>query len=147
MQSINAISSLFFFYSTTFFDFLDGVCSLNSHARGGIEDRTAIPRTDSLEAKDRNARSQGQGPTTQPQVFSKKRFSKKFFRQSPIHRRSQNFWLGGRAQATNHMQWKSHQKFSKKELFLWDKDIVGWKIWNRCLLALNQDFAKKEGLN
>ena len=31
---------------------------------------------------------------TQPQVFSKKRSSKKFFRQSPIYSRSQNFWLG-----------------------------------------------------
>ena len=33
--------------------------------------RTAFPRTDPLEAKDRNAR--GQGPRTQPQVFSKKK--------------------------------------------------------------------------
>ena len=33
--------------------------------------RTAFPRTDTLEAKDRNAR--GQGPRTQPQVFSKKK--------------------------------------------------------------------------
>ena len=47
--------------------------------------RTAFPRTDTLEAKDRNARGQGQGPRTQQQVFSKKkRSSKKFFRQSPI---------------------------------------------------------------
>ena len=54
--------------------------------------RTAFPRTDPLEAKDRNARGQGQGPRTQPQVFSKKkRSSKKFFRQFPIYRRSQNF--------------------------------------------------------
>ena len=56
--------------------------------------RTAFPRTDTLEAKDRNARGQGQGPRTQPQVFSKKkRSTKKFFRQSPKYRRSQNFWL------------------------------------------------------
>ena len=55
--------------------------------------RTAFPRTDTLEAKDRNARGQGQRPRTQPQVFSKKkqRSSKKFFRQSLIYRRSQNF--------------------------------------------------------
>ena len=33
--------------------------------------RTALPRTDTLEAKDRNTR--GQGPRIQPQVFSKKR--------------------------------------------------------------------------
>ena len=34
--------------------------------------RTAFPRTDTLEAKDRNARGQGQGPRTQEQVLSKK---------------------------------------------------------------------------
>ena len=57
--------------------------------------RTAFPRTDPLEAKDRNARGQGQGPKTQLQAFPpKKRSLKKFFRQSPIYRRSQNFWLG-----------------------------------------------------
>ena len=33
--------------------------------------RTALPRIDPLEAKDRNA--QGQGPRTQPQVLSKKK--------------------------------------------------------------------------
>ena len=33
--------------------------------------RTAFPRTDPLEAKDRNAR--GQGPRTQAQVFSEKK--------------------------------------------------------------------------
>ena len=57
--------------------------------RGGVEDtrleakdtiktpkprpRTAFPRTDTLEAKDRNARGQGQGPRTQAQVLSKKK--------------------------------------------------------------------------
>ena len=35
--------------------------------------RTAFPRTDTLEAKDRNARGQGQGPRTQAQVLSKKK--------------------------------------------------------------------------
>ena len=34
---------------------------------------TAFPRTDTLEAKDRNARGQGQGPRTQAQVLSKKK--------------------------------------------------------------------------
>ena len=34
--------------------------------------RTAFPRTDTLEAKDRNARGQGQGPRSQAQVLSKK---------------------------------------------------------------------------
>ena len=52
--------------------------------------RTAFPRTDTLEAKDRNARGQGQGPRTQAQVLSKKkRCSQKFFRRSPkIFKRS-----------------------------------------------------------
>ena len=53
--------------------------------------RTAFPRTDTIEAKDRNARGQGQGQRTQPQVFSKKKVFKKFFRQPLIYRRSQNF--------------------------------------------------------
>ena len=39
--------------------------------------RTAFPRTDPLKAKDRNAR--GQGPKTQPQVFSKKKSLQKSF--------------------------------------------------------------------
>ena len=41
--------------------------------------RTAFPRTDPLEAKDRNARGQGQGPRTQAQVFSEKKVFKKVF--------------------------------------------------------------------
>ena len=46
--------------------------------------RTAFPRTYTLDAKDRNARGQGQGPRTQAQVLSKKkRSSQKFFRWSP----------------------------------------------------------------
>ena len=46
--------------------------------------RTAFPRTDTLEAKDRNARGPGQGPRTQEQVLSKKkRSSQKFFKRSP----------------------------------------------------------------
>ena len=59
--------------------------------RGGVEDtrleakakakntkknprpRTAFPRTDTLDAKNRNARGQGQGPRTQAQMLSKKK--------------------------------------------------------------------------
>ena len=59
--------------------------------------RTVFPRTDTLEAKDRNAQGQGQGPRTQAQVLSKKKkglhknfssdhhkktFSKKIFKHS-----------------------------------------------------------------
>ena len=40
---------------------------------------TAFPRTDPLEAKDRNARGQGQGPRTQAQVLSKKKVFRKNF--------------------------------------------------------------------
>ena len=40
---------------------------------------TAFPRTDTLEAKDRNARGQGQGPRTQAQVLSKKKVFTKIF--------------------------------------------------------------------
>ena len=67
------------------------------------------PRTGKLEAKDqRHSQSCSQ---------KKKRSSKNFFRQSPIYRRGQNFWLRGGTQTTNHMQWR-HQKFSKDELFV-----------------------------
>ena len=53
-------------------------------ARGQGQGYQKNPRTDPLEAKDRNAWGQGQGPTTQAQVFSKKRSLKFFFRRSPI---------------------------------------------------------------
>ena len=70
--------------------------------------RTAFPRTDSLEAKDRNAR--GQGPRTQARVLSKKKkkvftkifqaiskkkkkkSSQKFFKQSPQKNVFQNIF-------------------------------------------------------
>ena len=40
----------------------------------------------------------------------------------------------------------SHQKFSKEE-FLWDKDIVEWKIRSRGLVwHLTESFLKGEGL-
>ena len=83
--------------------------------------RTAFPRTDPLEAKDRNARGQGQEPRTQPQVFSKKKVFKKVFQAIGVAR---IFDWGG----LNH---KSHAMTSSKI----------------CLLALNQVFAKGEGLN
>ena len=63
----------------------------------------------------------------------------------PVHRCSQDFWLGV-GQTKNLMQW-SHQKFSKEE-FLWDKDIVEWKIRSRGLVwHLTESFRKGEGLN
>ena len=45
----------------------------------GSRPRTAFPRTDNLDDKDRNARGQCQGPRTQPQVFSKKKDLQKSF--------------------------------------------------------------------
>ena len=54
--------------------------------------RTAFPRTDPLEAKDRNARGQGQEPRTQAQVLSKKRSSQKFFRRSTKNNVFQKFF-------------------------------------------------------
>ena len=80
--------------------------------RGGVEDtrleakakdtkknrrpRTAFRRTDTLEAKDRIARGQGQGPRTQAQVLSKKKTKKtsslKLFRRSQKKRSSQKFF-------------------------------------------------------
>ena len=71
---------------------------------GGVEDtrleakdtKKKSEAKDSL-SEDRPSRSQGQEcsrPRTQPQVFSKKKgASKKFFRQSSIYTRSQNFRL------------------------------------------------------
>ena len=54
---------------------------------------TAFPRTDTLEAKDRNARGQGQGPRTQAQVLSKKKkvFTKIFQAISTKKRFLKNF--------------------------------------------------------
>ena len=88
-----------------------------------LRPRTAFLRTDPFEAKDRNAR--GQGPRTQPQVFSQKKGLQKSF--------SGNLQFIGVARifdwgGLNH---KLHAMTSSKI----------------CLLPLNQDFAKREGLN
>ena len=55
--------------------------------------RTVFPRTEPLEAKDRNARGQGQGPRTQAQVLSKKKkvFTKIFQAISTKKRFLKNF--------------------------------------------------------
>ena len=50
-------------------------------------------RTDPLEAKDRNARGQGQGPRTQAQVFSKKKVFKNFFQAFSCKKRLQKFFI------------------------------------------------------
>ena len=78
-------------------------------SRGGVKDtrleanakdtknprpRTTLPRTDSLEAKDRNARGQGQGPRAQVQVFSKKKVFKHLFQTFSKKRNLQKFSSG-----------------------------------------------------
>ena len=87
--------------------------------------RTAFPRTDTLAAKDRNARGQGQGPRTQAQVLSKKK-SLKFFSGDlqfiGVPRISD--WGRPKPQITcNHVI-----KIFPKRKFLRGKDIVRWKI-------------------
>ena len=108
--------------------------------------RTAIPRTESLQAKDRNARGHGQGPRTQAQAFSKKRKGlQKIFSGNLQFIGVPKIFDWGRPKPQ--ITWNDVIKIFPKRMFLWDKDIVGWKIWNRyCLFVRNQDFAKGEGL-
>ena len=69
---------------------------------------------------------------------------RKSFQVTCQHRRSQDFWLGGpKPQITCNDVIRNFQKRN----FLWDKDIVEWKIWSRSLLALNQILVKREGKN
>ena len=88
--------------------------------------RTAFPRTDPLEAKDRNARGQGQEPRTQPQVF----FKKKKGLQKSFSGNLQFIGVAGIFDWGD-LHHKSHAMTSLKI----------------CPLALNQDFAKGEGFN
>ena len=90
--------------------------------RGGLEDtrlkakdtkknprpRTAFPRTYPFKAKDRNARSQGQGPRKQLQVFYKKKVFKIFFQAISNSLVYPGFLIGG---GLNH---KSHEMTSLK---------------------------------
>ena len=88
----HAVSGIIFQYS--FFPEVEPRTQGQGHKKNP-RPRTAFPRTDTLEAKDRNAR--GQGPRTRAQVLSKKKnrlhknfsgdfhkkmFSKKFFKRS-----------------------------------------------------------------
>ena len=70
--------------------------------------RTAFSRTEPLEAKDRNARGQGQGPRTQEQVFSEKKVFKNFFQAISNSLAYPEFLIGG---GLNH---KSHAMTSSK---------------------------------
>ena len=86
--------------------------------------RTAFPRTDPLEAKDRNARGQGKDQGHSCKCSPKKDLQKSFSGTPQFIVVARIFDWGG----LNH---KSHEMTSSKI----------------CLLALNQDFAKGEGLN
>ena len=70
--------------------------------------------TDPLEAKDRNARGQGQRPRKQPEVFSKKRFLKSFSGDLQFIGVPRIFdWGRPKPQITSR-----HHKFSKEEVFV-----------------------------
>ena len=88
--------------------------------------RTAFPRTNPLGAKDRNARGQGQGPRTQPQVFSKKKgFQKSFLDDLQFMDVPRIFdWGRPKSQITCNDVIKN---FPNRK-FLWDKDMKKWKI-------------------
>ena len=108
--------------------------------RGGVEDtrleakakdtkknprpRTAYPRTDTLEAKDRNAR--GQGPRTQAQVFSNKKKVFKKFSGDLLFTGVPRIFDFGRPKPQ--IACNDVIKNFQKTKFLSDKDIVGWKI-------------------
>ena len=110
--------------------------------------RTAFPRTEPLEAKDKNARGQGQGPRTQAQAFSKKKIKglQKIFSGDLQFIGVPRIFDWGRPKPQ--ITWKDVIKIFPKRKYLWDKAFLGWKIWNRCcLFARNQDFAKEEVSN
>ena len=89
---------------------IPGKVRMNIINRGGVEDtglevkatnrnprprpRTAFPRTDTLEATDRNVRGQSQGPSASALQKKKKKkgLHKSFFWQSPKKRSSQTFF-------------------------------------------------------
>ena len=88
--------------------------------------RTAFPRTEPLEAKDRNARGQGQGPRTQAQAFSQKKGLQNFFSGDLQFIGVPRIFDWGRPKAQ--ITRNDVIKIFPKRKFLWDKDIVGWKI-------------------
>ena len=98
--------------------------------------RTAFPRTDPLEAKDRNARGQGLGSKTQRQALSKKKgLQKSFLDDLQIIGVPRIFdWRRPKSQITCN----EVIKIFPNRKFLWDKDMKRWKIWNRCLSAGNR---------
>ena len=107
-----------------------------------VESRTqgSRPRTQKKsEAKDsffedRHSRGQGQKcsrPRTQAHAFSKKKSSKIFFSGNLQFIGVPRIFDWGRPKAQ--ITWNDIIKIFPNRNFLWDKDIVEWKIWNRCL--------------
>ena len=88
--------------------------------------RTAFSRTEPLEAKDRNARGQGQGPRTQAKVFSEKKVFKHFFSGDLQFIGVPRIFDWGRLKPQ--ITCNDVIKIFPKRKFLFDKDIVGWKM-------------------
>ena len=108
---------------------------------------------DSL-SEDRHSRDQGQEcsrprPRTKhisASVLQKKKVFKNFFSGDLQFIDQLRIFDCGRPKPQ--ITWNDVIKIFSNRKFLWDKDVVEWKIWNRCcLFARNQDFAKGEGLN
>ena len=124
--------------------------------RGGVED-TRLEAKDTKESKAKNSlsedrpcrgqeqeRSRPRTKDTATSVLQKKGLQKSFSGDLQFIGIPRIFdWGRPKPQITCYDVIKNFQK----RKFLWDKDIAEWKIWNRCLLALNPDFAKGEGLN
>ena len=93
------------------------------------------PRTGMLKTKD----------TAASALPKKKQIFKKVFQAISNSYANPELMIGGGLSHKSHAMTSS--KIFPKKKFLWGKHIVGWKILNRCLLALNPDFTKREGLN
>ena len=104
------------------------------YGRGGVEDTRLEAKakdTKNSEAKAKDSLSEdrpsrGQGPRTQPQVFSKKEsLQNSFLGDLQFIGVPRIFdWRRPKPQIT----WYDIIRNFQKKKFLWDKDIVGWKI-------------------
>ena len=129
--------------------------------RGGVEDTRLEAKakdkdTKKSEAKAKDSLSKDKTSRGQRQECSRPRPRTKDTGASVFQKKKgfQNFFSGdlqfigvlrifdwGRPKPQ--ITWYDVIKIFSKKTFLWDKDIVGWKIWNQCcLFARNQDFAK-----
>ena len=112
----------------------------NLETRGGVEDTRLEAKAKAKDTKKIRGQGQGQGQPFRGQTLSrprtrmleakakdqghrrkcslKKKSSKIFFRRSPIHRCTQNFWLG---RSKPQITWNDVIKIFPKRKFLWDK--------------------------